>query len=180
MSLRESVLSLRESLAGYWRSRPKRQRAILGSAAAIAVVALLYGTVWEPGMAARQTLSTTLPRMRAQLEDMRLQQKEVLTLRKQLESTPPRTDLKGLLQDSAKRAPFGQSVERVDAVATDRVFFAAGPVNFDAWLDWAAGLQRDFGARIDTSKVVATEHPGLVRVEATFVARSASAARAAP
>jgi type II secretory pathway component PulM len=180
MSLGESLMSLRESAAAFWRSRSARERAILGSAAAVAVAALLYGLVWEPGMAARRTLSATLPRMRAQLEDMRLQQKDVLTLRKQLEGAPPRADLREVMQDSAKRASFGRSVERVEAVAADRVFFAAGPVDFDAWLDWAAGLQRDFGTRIDTCKIVATEHAGLVRVEASFVARNASPARAAP
>jgi type II secretory pathway component PulM len=180
MSRSESVMSLRESVAAFWRSRSTRERAILGSAAFIAAAALLYALVWEPGMAARRTLSATLPRMRAQLEDMRLQQKDILALRKQLESAPPRADLKGLLQDSAKRASFGRAVERVEAVGADRVFFAAGPVDFDAWLDWAAGLQRDFGARIDASKIVATEHAGLVRVEASFVARNASPARVAP
>lgn len=180
MSLRESVMTLRESAAAFWRSRSARERAILGGAACIAAAALLYGLVWEPGMAARQKLSASLPRMRAQLEDMRLQQKEVLALRKQLESAPPRADLKGLLQDSAARTPFGRSVERVEAVAADRVFFAAGPLDFDAWLDWVAGLQRDFGARIDTSRIVATEHAGLVRVEASFVARNAAAARVTP
>jgi hypothetical protein len=41
-------------------------------------------------------------------------------------------------------------------------------------------VQREFGARIDACKIAATEHPGLVRVEATFVARNASAARVAP
>jgi type II secretory pathway component PulM len=173
-------MRLRESVAAYWRSRSTRERAILGGAAFVVAAALLYGLVWEPGMAARQKLSTSLPRMRAQLEDIRLQQKEVLALRKQLESAPPRADLKSLLQDSAKRTPFGGSVERVEAVAADRVFIAAGPVDFDAWLDWVAGLQRDFGARIDASRIVATEHAGMVRVEATFVARNAAATRAAP
>lgn len=177
MSLRESRMSLRESVAAFWRSRSSRERAILGSAAFIAAAALLYGLVWEPGMAAREKLSATLPRMRAQIEDMRLHQKEILALRKQLKSAPQRTDLKSLLQDSAARAPFARSVERVEAVAADRVFFAAGPVDFDAWLDWAGGLQRDFGARIDTSRIVATERAGLVRVQATFVAHNASAAR---
>ena len=173
-------MSLRESVLAYWRSRSARERTILGSAAFIAAVALLYGLVWEPGMAARRTLSTTLPRMRAQLEDMRLQQKDVLALRKQLQRAAPRADLKRLLQDSAARASFGRAVERVDAVAADRVSFAAGPVDFDAWLDWAAAVQREFGARVDASKIVATEHPGLVRVEATFVARNVSTARVAP
>jgi type II secretory pathway component PulM len=103
----------------------------------------------------------------------------VTSLRKQLAADPQRTDLKILLQGSAARAPFGRSVERVEAVAADRVFFAAGPVDFDAWLDWAAGMQRDFGARLDACKVVATGQAGLVRVEATFIARGAPAARVA-
>lgn len=173
-------MSLRESVVASWRSRSTRERVFLGSAASILVVALLYGLVWEPGIAARRKLSATLPGMRAQLEDMRLQQKEVMALRKQIESAPQRADLKVLLQDSAARTSFGQSVERIEAVAADRVFFAAGPVDFDAWLDWAASMQRDFGARVDASRIVATKQAGLVRVEATFVARNASAARMAP
>jgi len=172
-------MSLRESVAAFWRSRSTRARALLGSVASVMTLALLYGLVWEPGIAARRTPSTTLPKMRAQLVDMRLQQKEIMALRKQLESAPPGPDLKRLLQDSATRTPFGPSVERVETVGADRVFVAAGPVDFDAWLDWAAGMQRDFGARIDACKIAATEHTGLVRVEATFVARSATAARAA-
>ena len=173
-------MSLRESVAAFWRSRSARERVILGSATSLMAVALVYGLVWEPGMAARRKLSATLPAMRAQLEDMRPQQKEVMALRKQIESAPQRADLKLLLQDSAARSSFGPSVERVEAVAADRVFFAAGPVDFDAWLDWAASMQRDFGARVDAVKIVATKQAGLVRVEATFVARNASAARLAP
>ena len=173
-------MNLRESAVASWRSRSARERLFLGSAASILAAALLYGLVWEPGIAAQRKLSATLPGMRAQLEDMRLQQKEVMALRKQIESAPQRADLKVLLQDSAARTSFGQSVERVEAVAADRVYFAAGPVDFDAWLDWAASMQRDFGARIDSSRIVATKQAGLVRVEATFVARNALAARMAP
>lgn len=172
-------MSLRETVAAAWRSRSTRERVFLGSAASILVAALLYGFVWEPGIAARRNLSVTLPAMRAQIEDMRLQQKEVMALRKQIESAPQRADLKILLQDSA-RSFFGQSVERVETIAADRVFFAAGPVDFDAWLDWAANMQRDFGARVDAAKIVATKQAGMVRVEATFVARNASAARQGP
>ena len=172
-------MSLRESMAAAWRSRSTRERVFLGSAASILVAALLYGFVWEPGIAARRKLSVTLPAMRAQLEDMRLQQKEVMALRKQIESAPQRADLKILLQDSA-RSFFGQSVERVETIAADRVFIAAGPVDFDAWLDWAANMQRDFGARVDAVKIVPTKQAGMVRVEATIVARNASAARQGP
>jgi len=173
-------MSPRESAADFWRTRSVRERVILGGAACIVTLALLYGLVWEPGTAARQKLSSTLPRLRAQLEDMRSQQKEVTSLRKQLAAAPQRSDLKVLLQGSAARAPFGRSVERVEAIAADRVFFAAGPVDFDAWLDWTAGMQRDFGARLDTCKIVAAGQAGLVRVEATFVAGGTPAARAAP
>lgn len=173
-------MSLRESASALWRARSTRERAILGGGALVAALALLYGLVWEPGMAARRTLSDTLPRMRAQLEDMRLQQKEAASLRKQLESIPPSGDLKALLQSAATQASFGRALERVEAVSADRVFFAAGPVDFDAWLDWAAAMQRDFGARIEAGRIVATEQPGRVRVEATFVARGAAAARGAP
>ncbi|MBC7803864.1 MAG: type II secretion system protein M [Candidatus Parcubacteria bacterium] len=170
----------RESMTAFWRSRSPRERFTLGSAASVVAVALLYLLIWEPGMVAREKLSATLPRMRAQLDDISLQQKEVLALRKQIESAPQRAELKVLLQDSAARAPFSQAVERVDAVAADRVFFAAGPVDFDAWLDWAAGIQRDIGARVDSTKIVATKQAGLVRVEATFVARKAPVTRGSP
>lgn len=172
-------MSRRESAIDFWRARPVRERAALGAAASVVALALLYGLVWEPGMAARQKLSATLPRLRSQLADMRLQQKEVMALRKQLQTAPQRADLKALLQGSAAGAPFGRSVERVETVAAGRVLVRAGPADFDAWLDWIAGIQRDFGARVDTCKIVATGQPGLVRIETTFVASSPSVARAA-
>ena len=173
-------MSLHESVAAVWRARSTRERMFLGSAASILAVALLYVLVWEPGITARRKLSTALPAMRAQLEDMRLQQKEVIALRRQIESAPQRAELKVLLQDSAARTSFAKSVERIEAAAPERVLFAAGPVEFDAWLDWATSMQRDFGARVDASTIVATKQAGLVRVEATFVARNVSAAPRVP
>lgn len=169
-------MSLRESMAGFWQARSGRERAILGASAVFVAFALLYALVWEPGMAARQKLSAALPRLRAQLEDMRMQQKEAAALRKQIENAPQRGDLKVLLQGAAAGAPFGRAIERVQAVGADRVVLQVGQADFDAWLDWIAGIQRDFGARVDACRIVALGQPGLVRVEATFVGRAPSAA----
>lgn len=170
-------MSLRAITAEFWRARAPRERAVLGIGATALLAALLYVAVWEPASSARARLSASLPRLRAQLQDMRQQQEEILALRRQAAGAAPQADLKAVLQGSIARSGFGKSVMRLDALSPQRVAFAAGPIDFDGWLAWVSALQRDFGMRIERCNVAAAG-AGMVRVDATFAAGAAT--RAAP
>ena len=159
-----------EALSALWSARTGRERTVLVAAAALCVVAALYAGLWEPGLEARQRLSVALPKLRAQIEDMRLQKAEIEQLRRTLAPATGAADLRALLRGSVERRPLQRSVERIEWRSSDRVLVAASSVDFDQWLDWLHGLQRELGVRVDSCEVTALAQPGLVRVEAVFAA----------
>ena len=154
--------------AGWWNALTGRERLVAGIALALALGAGLYVALWEPGMAARRSLSTALPRLRAQVEDMRWQRAQVLALRAKAGAATQRGDLTAMLRASVAQAPFSGAIERVDMLSDSKVRVVGGPLRFDTWLAWAEALHRELGVRIETCRVNATDQPGLVRVEASF------------
>jgi general secretion pathway protein M len=165
-----------ERLRELWNERSARERAILvGGAVAVALVAL-YLFLWQPGLAASRRLSATLPKLRAQVELMRMQQVEIAKLRKSVGAAAQGGDLRALLQSSGARAPFAKSM-RIDATSGERVTLAVNGADFDDWLRWVAEAQRETGARLERCRINALEAPGMVRAEATFVALAAAAKR---
>jgi len=169
----------KESAKDFWRARSDRQKMMLSAAGAVVVVAAAYFVLFAPALSASRELSATLPVLRAQVEDMRQQLKEIAILRKKVASTTQRADLKTLLQSSAAGSSFVNSIEKIESLSGSRALFLAGPTRFDDWLDWIVRLQSEFGIRLDGCKINSTDQPGLVRVEATFVSAGQPAIRAA-
>jgi type II secretory pathway component PulM len=161
----------------FWQERTPRERALLAAAAAFVAAAALYGLLLEPGLAARERLAVALPRLRAQLQDMRWQKEEIARLRRQLAGAARPADLREFLQASVARAPFGPAVERLEFPSPDRARLVTGPLAFDAWLEWVEVLQREFGVSVQACRIVAAERPGLARIEATFALAGGAQAR---
>lgn len=161
----------------FWGTRTGKERMMLCAAGVILLAAMSYALLLEPALSASRQLSATLPRLRAQAEDMRQQQKEIAVLRKKIAAAAQHADLKGLLQSSAARTSFANLVERVDSLSGDRARWLAAPIVFDDWLGWIENLQREFGIRLEGCKISSTDQPGLVRVEATFASAGAAAVR---
>jgi type II secretory pathway component PulM len=164
----------------FWGMRSGRERIAMCAAGIAIVVALMYAIVLAPAFAEHRRLSASLPKLRAQIEDMRLQEKEIAALRKKVAALSQRGDLKPLLQSSAARMSFANSIERIDALPGDKTQFLAAPVIYDDWLAWAENLQREFGIRLESARITATEQPGLARVDATFALTGPRAAKKAP
>lgn len=152
----------------FWGSRTSKERTMLCAAGVTVLAAVSYFVLLEPALAASRQLSAALPRLRAQAEDMRQQQKEIAALRKKVAAASQHSDLRTLLQSSAARTSFANAVERVDSLSGDRALLLAAPVLFDDWLGWIESLQREFGVRLEGCQITSTDQPGLVRVEATF------------
>ena len=166
-------MRITSTVAGFWDAFSARERAAVALALVFALGAALYLLLWAPGMAARQSLESALPRLRAQLEDMRWQRDEVVALRKKAGASSARGEAAAILRASVAQAPFASAIERVDALPAGKARVQAGPVAFDAWLAWAANLHRELGVRVEQCRVQALEEPGMVRVDATFSGGSA-------
>ena len=104
------------TISGFWKACSARERAAVAAAVTFVAAAALYFLLWQPGMAARESLSETLPRLRAQLEDMRWQRDEVAALRKKVGTATPSGDLAVVLRASAAQAPFAPAVERIESL----------------------------------------------------------------
>jgi type II secretory pathway component PulM len=156
------------AIARFWNACSPRERVAVASGIILVAGTALYLLLWGPGMAARKSLSDVLPRLRAQLEDMRWQREEVAALRKKVGASTPAGDLAVVLRASAAQAPFALAVERIDGLPGDKARMQAGPLPFDAWLAWIRTLQRELGIRVEACRVAALDEPGMVRVEASF------------
>ena len=163
-------MKLLDSAREYWGSRTARDRMALWLAAAAVLAAALYLLLLGPGLESRAKLAAALPKLRAHLEDMRQQEKEIAVLRKKIGAKPQRADLKPLLQSAVARTSFVNSVVRIDSLSGGKAVLVAAPVVFDEWVGWIENLQREFGIRLEDCRIVALDQPGLVRVEATFAA----------
>ena len=161
-------MNVRATIAGFWGACSARERAALVIGAVLVLGTALYLLLWEPGMAARRSLSVALPRLRAQVEDMRWQRDEVLALRKKLGGSSSRGDLAATLRASAAQAPFAPAVDRIEALPGGKARMQAGPVPFTAWLAWVENLHRELGVRLDACRISALDQPGMVRLEASF------------
>jgi general secretion pathway protein M len=159
-----------EALSEFWAARSPRERSVLLAGAALALAAVLYAAILDPGMEARERLSATLPRLRAQVQDMHLQKKQIEQLRRAAGAAPRTGDLRALLRASVERSAWQRAVERIEWRSDERVLVAASSVGFDQWLDWLRGLQRELGVRVVSCEITALPQPGLVRVEAVFAA----------
>jgi type II secretory pathway component PulM len=161
-------MNLRNTIVEFWAAYNARQRAAIAAATVIAAGAALYLLLWEPGLAARQSLSAALPRLRAQLEDMRWQRDEVTALRRKVGAATPPGDLAAVLRASAAQTPFAPAIERIESLPGSKARMQAGPLPFDTWVAWIGTLQRELGIRMEACRVSALDQPGMVRIEASF------------
>lgn len=159
------------ALAALWRRFSARERTVIAAGALLAAAILLYVLLWEPGLAARRTLSSALPRLRAQLADMRLQREEIMALRRQIDAAARRGDLQTLLQASLRETAFAESVERVSVLPDGGAQVLIGSAAFDAWVEWLERAQREFGVRLQSATITPPEPGGRARIEASFAAR---------
>jgi type II secretory pathway component PulM len=157
-----------EAVKAFWEARSERERAVLVAAAVLVAGAALYALVWDPGLRASAKLSSVLPRMRAQVEDMRLQQKEIVLLRKSSPSASQAADLRALLRASAARGPLAGTAHSLEWQSSERVAFTASAVDFDRWLQWITAVQRELGIRVEACTIAALGEPGMVRIQASF------------
>jgi type II secretory pathway component PulM len=157
------------AIALRWSERQGRERIVLVAGAAGVLIVALYVFLWQPGLAATRSLAASLPTLRAQVDDMRLQQKELSALRKSVAAASHPGDARALLQAAAERSPFHKSIQRMEALSSERVLVVASPVGFDEWLRWINHLQREFGLRIERCRISSPDQAGRVRAEATFI-----------
>jgi general secretion pathway protein M len=151
-----------EQLREWWQARDARQRALIAIGGAALAVAALWAYAWEPLAADRARLTTALPTLRAQAQQVAQQAAEVDRLRAAARSRGGPAS-QSAVAETLKAAGVG--VTGVAVLGGGRVQVNAGVVPFDALVRAIAQLAAAHGLAVETIALKAAGEPGKVRVE---------------
>lgn len=148
------------ALAAAWAGRSPRERAVLGWAATLAIVALLAAFVWLPLERQRARLAGEMPRLRDSLAALEREADNVRKLRAMPVRAGTATPVGALA--GAPPALAGAQVAPLD---DRRVRVTGADVGFAALLDWIGSVQASHGLRVESARLEALPVAGRVRVE---------------
>ena len=163
-----------QPLAAYWQARTPRERRTLAIGGALLVLMLGYALVWNPARQGSARLAAGVPKLRADLMLVQRQGAEVQSLRQA--APKARLDAAGAiaaLRAAAEARGIGRSLDRVEAMGSDRVRAVFNAVAFDAWIAWAEQIHRDHQLIVDVVRVDAIERPGFTKVEVVLAVPNA-------
>lgn len=152
-----------------WTERSPRERAVLGWAAAIVAVLLVFSLAWLPAQRSRERLGADLPALRASVAEMRAQLEEVKTLR----AMPPRaagpaTPLAALVSSGA----LVQGLPGAKATALDakRARVAVDDASWTRLVEWISATGATHGLAVEEATVDALPAAGRVRASLVLAA----------
>ncbi len=135
-----------EGLRQFWAERAPREKAILGSGAAILVVAVLYLMLIEPAWSGIARLERSLPQQRSQAAELDALLGEVKSLKSQPQvATVSASEVRGAIESSLKRA--GLKSSRLVPLSDGDLQITFANVPYGVWAGWLASVERELGAR---------------------------------
>ena len=163
-----------EALRELWNAREPRERRVIAAGLGALLVAVLWAYVWEPISTDRERLVATLPKLRAQAQQVATQGAEVERLRNAARSrgTPSAPD--AAIGAAAKSLGLGEAIGTVTALGEGRLQVAVKPVAFDALVRFLGELAAAQGLAVESLVVRVAPEPGRVQVE-TLVLRTGAA-----
>jgi type II secretory pathway component PulM len=147
-----------------WRSRPARERWLIGLPAVALLVVVLYIALWEPLRGSIVRLRTTLPELEARRELVRAQAAELRV--KPEAAAAPVLDA-ALVQALIERRQLKGALPALEAAGESRFRLAFARVPFHAIWPLLQDLQIDKGIRIVSLRVDRLDG-GNVRLEAVL------------
>lgn len=144
----------------WWRSRPARERRVLATGAGAVAGLLFVALVWVPVARTHARLERELPSLRASLETLALQAREVQRLR-----ATPAAQASGAAGAGSLPTLAGA---QVSIPSPGRVRLAASDVAFSALLDWLAAAEAAQGLHVESAHIEALPTAGRVRAELTL------------
>ena len=158
------------SLAAIWRSRPARERRIVGTGAFVLAAMLVVALAWVPLERTRTRLAAQLPALRASVSALERDAEEVRRVRALSPTTPANpAPLAALMAANA----WARELPGAQLTVPDEkhVRLAGADISFTALLDWLMSAQAAQGLSVESARIDALPTPGRVRAE-LLLARS--------
>lgn len=156
-----------EQIRQFWRRLSTREQMIVGGGTALLVIILLVFYVWQPLEKERTRLRVSLPGMRAEAQQMRVDALAVPKLKNIARPVPLAGGLKEMVEQTASAQ--GLQVTQVNTQGNGKLSVSLAAVPFDAWVKWLATLQTQQAIRLDTCRVEALPQSGMVKVQVVLV-----------
>ena len=158
----ESLSRLRAA----WSARSARERTLLAIGAAVVLIGLAYGLVYQPVGRARAALAGRLPALRADLRLMRSQVAQIERLRRlSPQSGAGGGSLTRSVESTAAARGLRDSITTLPPLGGDRLQLVGKPVPAKLWLDWLSDLNRA-GIRVQSCHLSLSSAGSLVGIDA--------------
>jgi type II secretory pathway component PulM len=130
---------------------------------------LTYFLLWQPAHDAIKKLSSTLPQLRLQAEQMR----HAGTLVEEMRHRPQlavmdAVSVKAAIEESATRNQLREALTTIAAQEPNGVRITLVSISFEKWLHWLRELQESQHIRVDSLSITHLAEPGMVAVRATL------------
>ncbi len=152
-----------------WAERSPRERALLGWAAAVIAILLVFALVWLPAERSRQRLAAELPALRASVAEMRAQSEEAKALRAMPSRTPgTAAPLASLVSSGA----LVQGLPGAKATSLDakRARVAVDDASWTRLVEWISATGASHGLAVEEATVDALPAAGRVRASLVLAA----------
>lgn len=156
-------------LAARWRALSASEQRTLTWGASILLPALIYALLWQPANAALEKLHKSLPPLRAQLAQMKVQSDEVQSLRQQAQpAVADGAALKKIVQKAADQQGWSAPAFMLELTEQNDVRIVAESVPFPRLLDFLGELEATHHIRVGTISVSPSSAQGLVKISGTL------------
>jgi len=154
----------------HWDSRNARERQTLALAALVLLPLLAYLLLWQPAHTALTKLRASVPVMRVQAEQLRVQAAEVAMLRhRHRPAVLDASALKSAVEASADRHQMRAAISTLVAQEPNAVRVTLASVSFEQWLRWLRVLQQEQHVRAESVSIAALPQTGMVKISATLI-----------
>ncbi len=152
-----------QQMVGYWDGLQPRERVALAIGGAALLVALLYLSIWQPLMNAREEMRQEVIQQRALLHWMSAAADEAKQLRGSSgkAATQGGQSLLSLVDQSARKAEMGGTIKRVEPDGKQVRIWLDG-VSFDKLIDWLERLERERSVHVVNATIERAGASGIV------------------
>ncbi|MGH9905344.1 MAG: type II secretion system protein GspM [Pyrinomonadaceae bacterium] len=153
----------------WWRERSERERWMVGGTIAVVLALIVFLLLWQPLNSERLRLAKRVPELRATLQQMQAQAREV----KGLQARPKPVSLEVALDETAREIGLPNLKGSLQNDGPDRVRANFKAVEFNKWVAWMGKLQNERAIRLDSAQVEALPESGMVKINSVLTSSAA-------
>ena len=162
---------MKATLIQFWETQLVRQRTLWTTCAICLILLIIFSFLLEPLKHRNQQLHIEVQQLRTQAARMERAGAELAQLRANTTgAATSASQLTAVLETTAKTHGLPASVISTSSDNAARSGVQLANVPFNTWVTWVDELHRKHRMWLVSSRIIATDTPGMVRIDAQFSA----------